>query len=413
MAKKTSLNQFSDISGLLESASDKTDVILENSNIQNTYISTDVHILDALLSTHVIDGGVADDRITVFAGDPQTGKSYICYNIARNAQKQGYYVIFIDTEHACTLSTFETFGVDVKKENFQLIRIKDVDTIKTVMAKFLNNMRKKKEEGFELRKTIIFFDSIGGVASRKEIDDAIEGKNKQDMTRAKSLKQLFRIISVEMGFLRMPLVATNHIYLSQDLFPQAIMNGGKGLEYSASVIVYLTSAKLKSEREDDMSIGQTGIVVSAKAKKNRMAKLKKIKFDIDGDGGTNKYGGLDFFCNAENFEKIGIARGKMIKNKDGVLEFEAGGQRSKWYVRHLDQTFYDKDLYTTKVFTKDILEKLEPIVKDYFRYASYEEAQQYQEQSLEQHHKAESNVIDEIDDTFDIDVDGSENKLFD
>jgi RecA/RadA recombinase len=410
MAKKNSTNAFSDISGLLESASDKTDVILENSNIKSTFISTDIHILDALLSTHVIDGGIADDRITVFAGDPQTGKSYICYNIARNAQKQGYYVVYIDTEHACNLSTFETFGIDVKKENFQLIKIKDIETIKTVMAKFLNSMRIKKEEGFDVRKTIIFFDSIGGVASRKEIDDAIEGKNKQDMTRAKSLKSLFRIISVEMGYLRMPLVATNHIYLSQDLFPQAIMNGGKGLEYSASVIVYLSSAKLKSDREDDMSIGQTGIIVSAKAKKNRLAKLKKIKFDIDGDGGTNKFGGLDFFLTAENYEKFGIARGKLVKGTDGNMVFEAGGQRSKWYVRHLDQTFYDKELYTSKIFTKEILSNLEPVVKDYFRYASYEEAQQYQEQSLDAHHKAEETAIDE---TFDIDVDGADTKLFD
>lgn len=412
MAKKSSssANFYSDISGLLESASDKTDVILENSNIKSTFISTDVHILDALLSTHVIDGGVADDRITVFAGDPGTGKSYICYNIARNAQKQGYYVIYIDTENACNLGTFEGFGVDVSKPNFQLLRIKDVETIKTVMAKFLSSMRAKKEEGFDIRKTIIFYDSIGGTASRKEIEDAIEGKNKQDMTRAKSLKSLFRIIAVEMGYLRMPLVATNHIYLTQDLFPQAVMTGGKGLEYSASVIVYLSSAKLKSEKEDDMSIGQTGIIVSAKAKKNRLAKLKKIKFDIDGESGTNKYGGLDLFLSAENFEKFGIARGKMVKGDDGKMVFEAGGQRSKWYVRHLDQSFYDKELYTSKVFTKDILEKLEPVIKDYFRYSSYEEAQKYQEQSLEAHHKVEENIID---DTFDIDVDGADTKLFD
>ncbi len=79
-------------------------------------------------------------------------------------------------------------------------------------------------------------DSIGQLASLKEIEDAKDGKNKADMSRAKAIKSLFRIITADLGYLEIPLVATNHIYMSQDLFPIAIQSGGKGVDYSASTI---------------------------------------------------------------------------------------------------------------------------------------------------------------------------------
>ena len=134
----------------------------------------------------------------------------------------------------------------------------------------------------------------------------------------------------------------------------------------------LSKAKLKTGKEDDLDIGQSGIVVTAKATKNRLAKPKKVKFEIDFSTGCNPYKGLAWFCNEENFEKVGIAKGKMEVDKDtGEMTFKPGGTR--YYVRHLDKSFFEKQIYNKEVFTDEVLQALEPIIANYFDYSSVDE----------------------------------------
>lgn len=159
---------------------------------------------------------------------------------------------------------------------------------------------------------------------------------------------------------------------TMDLFPQDVQGGGKGVGYSASSIVFLSKASLKTGEEDDMDLNSSGILVTAKAKKNRNAKPKKIKFEINHSSGTNKYVGLDYFCTLENFDKVGIAKVKKVEDKKtGKVDYLEGG--TKWYVRHLDKSFYEKQLFTSQIFPKDVLDALEPIISKYFSYASQEE----------------------------------------
>jgi len=303
MAKKKSSDSFnfSKISGVIDNLSKKSMITIENMTAKRSYISTGIYILDALLSKSILHGGVPKNRITIFAGDPQTGKSYIALNIARNAQKEGYSIIYIDTEFAIEKSDFDMFGVDASdKDKFMLIRSNKVENIKVFLARLLDELKQQKSKGQDVSKVLIILDSIGHLASDKEVEDAISGKNKQDMSRAKAIKSLLRIISSDLGYLNIPLVATNHVYLTMDLFPQTIQSGGKGLEYSASIIVYLSTSKLKTGNEDELDIGQSGVIVTAKSRKNRLAKPKKIKFEIDHSKGVNPYKGLEFFCTPDN-----------------------------------------------------------------------------------------------------------------
>lgn len=191
---------------------------------------------------------------------------------------------------------------------------------------------------------------------------------------------------------------------SQDLFPKAIQSGGKGVDYSASSIVYLTKAKLKTGEEDDLDLGASGIVVTALARKNRNAKPKKIKFEINHTSGTNRYKGLEYFCTPENFEKVGIAKVKPnVDKKTGEITYTTGG--TKWYVKHLDKSFYEKQLYSSKIFNEDVLNALEPIIYKYFSYANQDEIDTIQEQMNEDYQDFEQNG------DFDIDED-NDGKLF-
>ena len=373
MAKKNNSEiSFSDMRGMMENISKKTAIVIEKDKKEFSYIDTGIYMLNALLSKSILHGGISKNRFTVFAGEESVGKSYLCYNIAKNAQKEGYSVIYIDTEFSIELAELEEFGIDITEDKLMLIRSNKVEDLKMMISQFLNNLKEQKLKGLDISKTIIFLDSIGQLASVKETEDAIEGKNKVDMSRAKAIKSLFRIITADLGFLDIPLVATNHIYMSQDLFPKAIQSGGKGVDYSASAIVYLTKAKLKTGQEDELDLGASGIIVTAIARKNRKAKPKKIKFQINHTSGTNKFTGLEYFCTPENFEKIGIAKVKpTVDKKTGEVTYATGG--TKWYVKHLDKSFYEAQLYNTTIFTPEILLKLDPIIAEYFTYANQDE----------------------------------------
>lgn len=395
--KKESDFNFSKISSVIETLSKKSTITIDNLRADRTYINTGIYILNALLAKSILKGGVSTNRFTILAGPTQTGKSYICLNTVRNAQKEGYNIIYIDTEFAIENSDFDMFGIDTSDPNkFILIRSNKVENLKIFLAQLLSELKNLKQKGDDVSKTLFVIDSIGALASNKEIEDAIKGDNKQDMSRAKQIKSLLRIIIDDLGYLSIPLLATNHIYLSMDLFPQAIQSGGESLNYLASVIVFLSKSKLEDKEKDDMSTGAAGSVITAIARKNRLAKPKKIKFEIDHSKGCNPFKGLEQFCTIDNFDKVGIAKVKpLVDKKTGEITYVPG---SKWYVKHLDKTLFDSQLYNSKVFNKDVLEALDPIIYEYFRYASFEEYQVEMEAMDEKYSDFEKDDDFEIDD---------------
>jgi hypothetical protein len=164
-----------------------------------------------------------------------------------------------------------------------------------------------------------------------------------------------------------------------DLFPKSVMKGGNGLLYSASVIGMMSKSQLKTGQEDDMDLGSSGISVLFKTQKSRLAKPKKIRFDISFINGMNPYTGLDAFCRPEYFSQIGIAQGKMeVDKKTGEMTFTPGGNR--WYINHLNKSVTTKQLFTQEIFTMEVLEKMAPIVNDYFRFKSLDEIEQVEKE---------------------------------
>lgn len=173
---------------------------------------------------------------------------------------------------------------------------------------------------------------------------------------------------------------------------KGIVHHNSGLYYSSSVVSFLSKAKLKTGEEDDMDLGSSGIKVTFKTEKNRLAKPKKVKFDISFTQGSNPYAGLEVFCRGEYFHDIGIAKGKweeyptpieIVDKTTGEVtmkygEFKEGGL--KYYVRHLGKSIFEKQLYTPEVFTKEVLEKMDIYIKRYFKYGSLQEIEDLQSQ---------------------------------
>lgn len=404
--KKSDGFNFSSISNLIENISKKDIISIENLEKDKNYISTGIHILDGLLSKSILKGGIPNNRITIIAGPKQTGKTFISLNIARNAQKMGYNIVWIDTEYSIEKPDFDMYGIDTTdSDKFILIRTNIVEKIKMFMMTILDGLQKLKESGTDVSKTIFFIDSIGMLSSEKEKEDTLKLSVKQDMTRAKQIKSLVRLITNDLGYLNIPLVATNHVYLTQDIFPQTIMSGGEGLYYAASVILLLSDAKLKTGQEDELDLGRSGSIITAKAAKNRLAKPKKVKFEIDYSKGINPYKGLDFFCTPENFEKVGIAKVKKVIDKStGEITYQPS---NRWFVKSLDKILADNQLYNRKVFTTEVLKELEPIIHEYFKYSSYDECLKELEDIDEKLNEIEDKDMTSFDD-----LDLDDDKLF-
>jgi RecA/RadA recombinase len=371
--------EFSKVGTILDNIAKTVPVQIKKEIKEKVFLTTGVYLLDAALSGKLLGGGVANNRITAFAGESGAGKSFLAYSCARHAQKEGYSIIYIDTEQSIDLEDLPKFGIDNSLEKFRLISSNKVEDVNILLTQLVDELKEQKLAGFELPNLMIVLDSLGQMASNKEKEDLLKGDIKQDMTKAKALGSMFRSISTDLGYLEIPMIVCNHTYQTLDLFSVEKLKGGNALLYSASVIGFMSKAKLKTSEEDDMDLGSSGIVVTFKTTKNRLAKPKKIKFEISFLHGMNPYTGLDAFCRPEFFDQIGIAQGKYeVDKKTGEAKFVPGGNR--WYISHLDKSVTTKQLFTSEVFTMDVLKKMEPIVNDYFRFKSLDEIEEVERQ---------------------------------
>ena len=373
--KETKKFEFSKVGTILDNIGKNIPIVIEKEIKEKVFISTGVYLVDVAMSGRLLGGGIATNRISVFAGESGAGKSFMCFSCAKHAQKAGYCVIYIDTENAIDLEDLPKYGVDNSIDRFRLIRSNKVEDVNMLLSQLVDDLKAQKLDGYELPKLMIVIDSLGQMASNKEKNDLLKGDIKQDMTKAKALGSLFRSINTDLGYLDIPLLVANHTYLTMDLFPKSVMKGGNGLLYSASVIGMMSKSQLKNGTEDDMDLGASGISVLFKTQKSRLAKPKKIRFDISFANGMNPYTGLDAFCRPEYFDQIGIAKGKMEVDKStGEMKFIPGGL--KWYIDHLNKSVHTKQLFTPEVFTKEVLLKMEPIVNDYFRFKTIDEIEE-------------------------------------
>lgn len=370
--------EYSKISNLLDNISKKVPILIEKEDRDIDSISTGIYVLNAALSGSIY-GGIQGDRITVFAGEEATGKSFLALNLCREAQKKGYMVFYIDTENSLKRSELYKYGIDNSEDKFILIKTNKIEDINITITNLLDEFKTQKMDGIELPKMLMVLDSVGQLASNKEKEDLLKGDMKQDMTKAKALGSLFRSITVDLGYLEIPLIVNNQIYETMEMFPKAVMKGGKSLYYSASNITFLSKAKLKTGEEDENDIGQSGIIVTAKAMKNRMCKPKKVKFEISFETGCNPYIGLDLFLQPQFYELTGIAKGKLeVDKKTGEEKFIEGGNR--WYVRHLGKHVATKNLYKSNVFISEVLDAIDKIAREYFKYKSREELEEVEKE---------------------------------
>lgn len=364
MAKQKSEFSFLDLDKELSKiAGFETGSILTDNTFSEVddWIPTGNYLLNAQLSGSLF-GGIPNTRSLGLMGDPGTGKSFVCLNVVREAQKKGYDVMYCDTEGAIDKSTAINFGINTDKIRYQ--PIKTVTEFQTFVSNLLALVKKAKENGAS-PKILLILDSLGMLSTDKELNDAMIGKNAADMgAKAKELRKLFRVITLDLTAARIPLICTNHVYTGGGFMPTKESSGGDGPIFAMSVISFLSKAQLK----ENGSTTKTGIIVTSNLKKSRFTIPEPIKFHISFANGMNPYVGLQDFV---NWEACGIERGKLeeVKSKDGTKElvFTANASSTRWAVKHLGKTVTSSQLFTAGIFTQEVLESLnEKVIKQHF-----------------------------------------------
>ena len=246
------------------------------------------------------------------------------------------------------------FGIDTNKVNYQPCNT--VQEFRTSVTTITSRMQEVKRSGGEVPKIMIILDSAGNLATAKEIEDAKTGSEKSDMTRSKVLKSIFRIIMTPLADLKIPFIFTNHTYQTQSFISQQVAGGGTGPEYAASIVLFLNKAQLKEGGE------KTGIIVTAIPNKNRFAKPHPIKFHLHFTEGMNRFVGLEQYI---DWKDIGIARGSIEK---GVKTPKATARG--WICKHLDKAVPNSEFFSEKVFTQEVLQKIEAKIQPIFNYST-------------------------------------------
>jgi RecA/RadA recombinase len=302
----------------------KTTEVLSDSKFFNEkdFTPTDVPMVNVALSGDV-DGGLSAG-LTVLAGPSKHFKTSFALLMAGaylNAHPNAV-MLFYDSEFGSPQSYFEQFGIDPARVLHTPIT--NVEELKFDMIGQLEELDRSDE-------VIIVIDSIGNMASKKEMEDAINEKSVADMSRAKALKGLFRMATPYLTMKNIPLLAINHTYKEIGLFPKDVVGGGTGIYYSADNIWIL------GRQQDKKGTEIQGYHFVINVEKSRYVKEKsKIPITVSWEGGVRKYSGL-LDC--------ALAGGYVTKPSNGwyaVVDKETGevGPKVRYDVTN-DKSFWD------------------------------------------------------------------------
>lgn len=187
-------------------------------------------------------------------------------------------VLFYDTEFGSPPAYFKSFKIDLDRV---------IHTPITNIEKLKFDIMAQLDELTRDDKIMVIIDSIGNIASAKEVQDALDGKSAADMTRAKQLKSLFRMVTPILTMKDIPMVVVNHTYDSQETYSKQIVSGGTGSVYSSDWIVIVGK---QQEKEGTDIIGYNFVL---NIEKSRYVREKsKIPITVTYEGGIEKWSGL-------------------------------------------------------------------------------------------------------------------------
>jgi hypothetical protein len=227
-----------------------------------------------------LDGGFVPG-LTVLAGESKTFKSHLSLMLAAAYQRKyaDAIVLLYDVEKGMHDGAFEMSGVD-RDRVLHITDIEHIEQLKFDIAKRLSEIKKGEH-------VFILIDSLGAIGSKKEIDDANEEKAVADMTRAKAIRSLYRVMMPHLTIKNLPCVAISHIYMTQEMYAKPVINGGTSHVYMANQIFIIT------RKQDKDGKVLNGFEFTLNVEKSRFIKEKsKLSFNVSFEDALDKQSGM-------------------------------------------------------------------------------------------------------------------------
>jgi len=338
------------------------DKLKKNSSIKDTSLLTDskvygkkdmvptpVPMINVALSGRV-DGGLTPG-LTTIAGPSRHFKSAFALLMGAAYQKHhdDAVILFYDSEFGTPQNYFTSLGIDL--DRVVHTPVTDIEQLKHDVMVQLQNIDRGD-------KIIVVIDSIGNLASKKEVDDAIDGKQVADMSRAKALKSLFRMITPHLTLKDIPMVVINHTYKEIGMFPKDVVAGGTGNMYSSDNIWIV------GRQQDKTGTELTGYNFVINVEKSRYVKEKsKIPITVSFEGGIMKWSGLvdiavdgNYIAKPSNgwYQKVDRESGELIGDKMRLSQIE---NSKEFWVEMLKQTDFAK--YIEKKYSIGLTDLIE------------------------------------------------------
>ena len=323
-----------------KNSSIKDSAILSKSKFfnQKDMIPTAVPAVNIALSGS-LNGGLTPG-LTMWAGPSKHFKTAFSLLMAKSYldKYEDAALLFYDSEFGTPQSYFDSFGIDT--ERVLHTPLTDIEQLKfDVMAQLT-----QLERGDKL---IIIIDSIGNLASKKEIEDALAEKSVADMSRAKQVKSLFRMVTPHLSLKDIPMIVVNHTYKEIGMFPKDIVGGGTGSYYSADNIFILGR---QQEKEGTEITGYNFII---NVEKSRYVREKsKIPISVSFDGGISKWSGLlDIALESKHVVKPSNGWYSKVNSETGEVE------EKKYREKDTDSAEFWESILNDKTFHEFVTNK--------------------------------------------------------
>lgn len=333
------------IERLLKNSTIKETALIGESTIfgKKEMIPTHIPMINVALSGE-FDGGFGPGILTLAAPSKhfKTAFALILAAAFQRKYKDGI-ILFYDSEFGAPPSYFASFGVDMSRVIHTPIT--NIEEIKFDITKQLSEITKKD-------KVMIVIDSIGNLASLKEAEDALNEKSVADMSRAKQLKSLFRIITPHLGLKDIPMIVVNHVYMTQELYSKVVVGGGTGSVYSSDAIWVIG----RQQEKDAEGLAGYNFVINIE-KSRHVIEKSKIPIKVLFEKGIWKWSGIfDLALESGHVQKVNQGWFAIADPETGEL-LETGKRRQK-------------DIETDEVFLKSLLvdEKFKQFIRDKYKY---------------------------------------------
>lgn len=307
-----------------------------------------------------LDGGLAPG-LTMWAGPSKHFKTAFSLLMAKSYMDKypDSVLLFYDSEFGTPQAYFESFGIDM--DRVLHTPITDIELLKFDCMKQIEGIERDE-------RVIIIIDSIGNLASKKEVEDALDGKSTTDMTRAKQLKSFFRMVTPHLTIKDIPMIAVNHTYKTLEMYAKDVVGGGTGSYYSADNIFIIGRQQEKDNKKE--LLGYNFII---NVEKSRYVREKsKIPVTVLHEGGISKWSGLLDMAeesghiaktkigNSTAYAKVDMKTG--VIDEENKVKSEATNTSAFWLPILKDKSFRDFVEKKYSVAHGDIIQEEDDVV---------------------------------------------------